>query len=522
MDLPFSLIREKLDICCKIKDFRASDPGFFLSRPMMHYPDIPFHMDNLYMVLDPDTEAVTLPEEGHYLIPEECTCKIDNYQNLQNYILLAKTENPYVVFNKTYEIFALYDQWERNVNNLLIRAGSVHDFKSLMDLAEQIFENPVSLVSSHYQVIAMSSFAEEEELYRQANKYGSLVPDAVIERFRNNRQFQEFYHSSIPYILSDDYFPFRGLTKNLLKDGKMQYRIIVSETHRPFSDSDFLLLEIFAGSVRLLIDKLDISEDLHGNALGKQFRTLAETGQCDPRILKEELTDRGWPQKDRYSVVYIEPDKTDITIMVLQRIAGQLSKLVPDSESFVSDDSIGLVIHIGRQEIQTYLAAGPLTDFIRENRFRAGLSNIFCDMLQMQVYFRQAELALRLGSMLAPAERIHNFSDYALPYIYDRATREYEAEELFSPVYLRLQKYDEINHTEYLKTLECYLQHHMNASKTAESLIIHRATIIFRIKRICEIGQTDLKNPDVLLHLAFSFYMKHMQKRASRSWRFRQ
>ena len=72
-------------------------------------------------------------------------------------------------------------------------------------------------------------------------------------------------------------------------------------------------------------------------------------------------------------------------------------------------------------------------------------------------------------------------------------------------MYLRLKDHDRQNRTEYLKTLEEYLLHNGNAVQTAAALFTHRATIIYRIKRICEIGHTDLKKPDELLHLTLSF-----------------
>ena len=38
-------------------------------------------------------------------------------------------------------------------------------------------------------------------------------------------------------------------------------------------------------------------------------------------------------------------------------------------------------------------------------------------------------------------------------------------------------------------------------------MYIHRATINYRLKRICEIGQTELTDSKELLHLYLTFYM---------------
>ena len=134
----------------------------------------------------------------------------------------------------------------------------------------------------------------------------------------------------------------------------------------------------------------------------------------------------------------------------------------------------------------------------------AGRSNPFAGLSRLKRFCRQAETAFRLccekkepGSLL--------FSDCVLTCLIDTAFREYEPEDLLSPVYIRLKEHDRQNRTEYLKTLEEYLNQHGNAVQTAAALFTHRATIIYRIKRICEIGCTDLKKPDELLHLTLSF-----------------
>nr|WP_320025299.1 helix-turn-helix domain-containing protein [uncultured Acetobacterium sp.] len=73
------------------------------------------------------------------------------------------------------------------------------------------------------------------------------------------------------------------------------------------------------------------------------------------------------------------------------------------------------------------------------------------------------------------------------------------------PILLRLQDYDLKNHTDYVHTLQVFLDNNLNAVQTAKDLFIHRATIIYRLEQIKEISETDLKNKNDLLHLHLSF-----------------
>lgn len=59
----------------------------------------------------------------------------------------------------------------------------------------------------------------------------------------------------------------------------------------------------------------------------------------------------------------------------------------------------------------------------------------------------------------------------------------------------RLKKYDERQQSNLLYTLEAYLEHDSNVYQTAKALFIHPNTMNYRLKRIHEISNLDLKNP---------------------------
>ncbi len=67
-----------------------------------------------------------------------------------------------------------------------------------------------------------------------------------------------------------------------------------------------------------------------------------------------------------------------------------------------------------------------------------------------------------------------------------------------------LLEYDERNRADLIKTLEAFFACHGNLSKTAEKLIVHRNTLLYRMNRISEIADMDLGRPETRLavHLA--------------------
>lgn len=69
-----------------------------------------------------------------------------------------------------------------------------------------------------------------------------------------------------------------------------------------------------------------------------------------------------------------------------------------------------------------------------------------------------------------------------------------------------LLDYDQRQHADLIKTLEAFFVCHGNLSQTAELLIVHRNTLLYRMNRINEIAQIDLSRPEIrlALHLALT------------------
>lgn len=69
-----------------------------------------------------------------------------------------------------------------------------------------------------------------------------------------------------------------------------------------------------------------------------------------------------------------------------------------------------------------------------------------------------------------------------------------------------LMDYDMRQNADLIKTLEAFFNCHGNLSQTAESLIVHRNTLLYRMNRINEIAEIDLNRPEtrLALHLALT------------------
>ncbi len=86
------------------------------------------------------------------------------------------------------------------------------------------------------------------------------------------------------------------------------------------------------------------------------------------------------------------------------------------------------------------------------------------------------------------------------------------AKALIHPLLLQLKDTDEADESDYYNTLEAYCKHAYDRKKTSEALHIHRNTLLYRLKRIEELFQVNLENPELLLDLSISFRLAHVVK----------
>lgn len=250
------------------------------------------------------------------------------------------------------------------------------------------------------------------------------------------------------------------------------------------------------------------------------FKTLLaramDIGYVNPDVFDGILEEIGWKRTDKYMLALITSRKglaAENLEGLITRFTGQFSYI----PVFVSSGDIMALVNLNAAKLHNLPDASyikQLENFLSETGLYTGVSNLFTDFYRLCEYRKQAKTALELGLIETPDERIYLFSNYVPAYIRRKILEDFPASELFPSLYYKLKNYDEQNNTDYLHTLEVYLEYDMNAVQAANALYIHRATIIYRIKKICEIGQTDLKNKEELLYLQLMLSIQPYEKEA--------
>ena len=119
--------------------------------------------------------------------------------------------------------------------------------------------------------------------------------------------------------------------------------------------------------------------------------------------------------------------------------------------------------------------------------------------------FRQADIALETAYHRQDDRRVIPFSSCALGYMLRSVQTDLPSRHLAAPELLTLLDYDRKHGTSYFLTLRTFLANERSMPQSAQEMIIHRTTLIYRLKKIQAITGLDLDDPDQRLYLLLSF-----------------
>jgi DNA-binding PucR family transcriptional regulator len=130
----------------------------------------------------------------------------------------------------------------------------------------------------------------------------------------------------------------------------------------------------------------------------------------------------------------------------------------------------------------------------------------------MKLYYKQAEIALDLGSRSTPMAHLYYFNRLAKRMVLESCTRELPASLVCAPELLKLRDYDRMHKTDLFRTLSVFLQNHLSHTLTAAELAIHRSTLMYRLDRIRDISSLKIEDGDNQWYLLLSFKLLEQEE----------
>ena len=198
--------------------------------------------------------------------------------------------------------------------------------------------------------------------------------------------------------------------------------------------------------------------------------------------------------------------------MTHHMLHSDLFRCFPDSYILLDNQEQCVVLNLSRQEKEPDQIRQQLDFLCRDYCLYAGISSPADSIQELNVAYTQAGIALDSACRKRSGQSVLFFSQCALEFLMQSAAP-LAPRHLVSPELLDLKVYDQANRTPYFETLRQYLLMERDIPKTSEKLIVHRTTLLYRLKKIESLMKIDLEDPWKRLYLMLSLWILEQEEK---------
>ncbi|MGJ9459391.1 PucR family transcriptional regulator [Oceanobacillus sp. CF4.6] len=400
-------------------------------------------------------------------------------------------------------------------------------FKSTDKLADrigEIFECPITIEDSNHHIVSYSKHKENIDEARIATIMNRKVPDKVINGLWKKGVMPKLIDSDEPVIIPQ--IAEIGLGNRVavsIREKNEIYGFIWAHTgDKTLSDEELQFLKEVAKQVKKLFLKHHnrnrkskehyndffwklLTGDIHDtNEINRQSKQLNIRLEGKLAVVVIRFADEVTEQLEKHAYYLAE---TQMQVQVVSRI-------------FDDKEFIMLVRHV-KEDDPSYMLVDFINQFILRISKQLKLQNvngsagsIYESTRNIKDSYKQALQVLDLkGKFSKELEETFLYEDLG---VYQFIEELFEIRKLnhYQNKYVeKLRAYDKKNQTSLVHTLNMYLQCDCNVYQAAKEIIIHPNTMNYRLKRIREVSDLDLKDPNQKINIYLDFMIQNMQER---------
>lgn len=421
-------------------------------------------------------------------------------------VALENLEEIAEFMNDMQEIFDTADGWERKIHDLMLEHVGM---ERLLQVTSEFLQNPLTVIGLDFTFAAEAGSKYLPPRARLYTDEGLNVE--YVNALLQNETYREMADTHETVMFPAYISGCRSMNRNLFVDEKATHRLILTECRVEITQGVICVLDILSEKLEFLLAHEEEETDPDRDIEQIFVRVLSDR-TADYMQISRELSELGWGGNHEYMCLILQITYLNQQNLSTKAISRYIKKKLGDSVSFLYQDEIVVFFDLTRLGMNQEEVAGKLVYFIRDTYLKAGYSRVMTGHMNLRRQYVQAKTALDVGSRKKPYLWIHYFSQVAMTYILEQATKRLPGTMICHEGLLELKKHDEENQTQYMETLRVYLEQHLSATQAARELFIHRSTFLYRLDRIREILQSDLDDPEEIFYLELSFRLLEQEE----------
>lgn len=418
-------------------------------------------------------------------------------------VLMIKAPDQLTIYEDVQRIFQMFSELDQALHALLKSDAPLNHFGNA---ALKFLYNPISLYSEDMRLIFFSERTKPKEFRIFSDmELNTYLPDDEIEDLKVDEVYNDTIDTFVPSLFPADRWGYRILYYNIRIDNIYVARLMVLETDRPLRPSDHTLLMYLAEFIAYMMQKKNITMNNHPRYLDECLFSLLKGEVPDPHHLHSALRDIHWKLTDSYICFTVIAALDEKNNWATSPVAMRIEKCLPSSIALLQGGRIIVLSNLAQSPLSQEEQIQQLIYVIREGMMKAGISRTFDNLSHAKDYYQQSITALSIGEKRDPTFWFYRYERYALLDLLSNAHADRHLESWYPVGLKKLMEYDKLHNRQLVQALRVYLRENMHIANTIRVLYLQRATFLYQLRRIEEISELKLDDPDVRLELLIVF-----------------
>lgn len=402
-----------------------------------------------------------------------------------------------------FALFARYQDWEEQIEEMTYRNGGL---QALCQLGSQLLGNPVCIHDEWLLMSAMSWDMEQLVVREQGDAPAGEVLRQMLGEYIHDKEYLETYSHRTAQIWEGVNKMSDCLYVNLWEEMVYQGRLLVLRHNRPFRREDFMVAQVLAQRAVFMMRRKQLGQHQPLRGMEDIVYDLLQGKLQDSGERNQLMTLLNWKKEDSYLCIHIQNQKRDVQDALGYVLYSELKRSFPNGYLLFADREQYLILNLTQEKTSDTLIRHRLAPLCRDYCLYAGMSSPVADIRDLHLARYQADIALEQAFRLGQEKWIIPFSDYALEHMLQSMNSPLPFRSLISPELLTMMDHDREQHTQYFETFREYILNERDIPKTAQKLIIHRTTLLYRLKKIQALTNVDPEDPWKRLHYMLSLW----------------
>lgn len=392
------------------------------------------------------------------------------------------------------------------INRMYRMLSVTGGLKAVVETAEEYLRYPISVLDASYNMMETSPGMRQMKYGLKRVQSRLVLDEAEIESLKRLEIEKRIYENHNAFVVdTEDHPDSRWIFCAIrLQNVVAGYVAVCLPARAEPTEWDLRFTTALAGVCSVEMQKHEFFVTRTGMKYENFLVELLEGRFDDVNTVSArlELLDRKFCRFFCIAVLRCsEPHNSDL---FNKSQMATLRRVYPNSMSVVYRDAIVLFLNQDEPIRLSREFTAPLLEFALRNRMKVGVSQPFRDILKINAYYQQTLNVLGIGEVHDPAETIYQATELLPQYLF--ANSPYTGLEVGIHYHIfQIMEYDELYHTEFVRTLRTFLDCDRSAAKAAERLHLHRSTFFYRMKKLEELLDVSLTDADLLFLYELSF-----------------